>query len=125
MFDAGFSCCLLTAILRRDVLMVVKDGLSHAIADFLDQVLKVKRIQRISKVLKAGAVLEKVSKVAGILAAEQPASCPVLWGLIQEIAGGTSEETRKEIFEREQPPPPPQDQELLSKNKNSSCLKPK
>ena len=57
-----------TAILCNDVLAIMKDGLTPAIAAFHGQVLKVKRIQRMTKVMKAEAALEKASRVASILA---------------------------------------------------------
>ena len=57
-----------TAILRNDILAIMKDGLTPAIAAFHSQVLKVKRIQRMTKVMKAEAALEKASRVASILA---------------------------------------------------------
>ena len=90
-----------TAILRRDVLALVKDCLTPAIAAFHDQVLKIERIQRIAKVAKAELALEKASKEACILAKETLASRPVLCGLIQETAVGQAEETCREILERE------------------------
>lgn len=109
-----------TAILRRDVLKIVKEGITPAISIFNDQLIKIEQIQHINKELKAKLAAKRASKVASILAAENPSPRPVLWGLIQETARKTAKATCREIIDKKNSLVPPQQTRDLSKQEQKT-----
>ena len=94
--DSYMAVCGGAAHLRAELLKLVSKGLGPAFFAFDNQVRKIERIKRITKIAKTEMLSDKASKVSAKLSNESAAPRPVLEGLIDERVAVTCKDLIKQ-----------------------------